>query len=208
MNLTSEQVHWLGGGAFVIVSLLGLARASGQIRQRWVLWLLPALFIGYGLESLADVWIHGDAVPANYATESRQHLIQGGVLLFAGIVEALLLTDRLNSWFWRLASPAALAVLASVFVVHDQHGTVDAAAMALMQAQHRGFAIALFTAAVTRALAALSTRRVPFLQSNVPSTLDEGPRPRHVFFDDAWLLPLFIFGVQMLVYRESVMTHG
>lgn len=91
MDLTSEQVHWIGGAAFVVVSLLMLVRASGLWRWQWIPWLLPALFVGYGLESVADVWIHGDAVPVNYAAETRQHLLQGGSLFVAGVVEALVL---------------------------------------------------------------------------------------------------------------------
>lgn len=48
MDLTSEQVHWIGGVAFVTVSLLMLVRASSLWRWQWIPWLLPALFVGYG----------------------------------------------------------------------------------------------------------------------------------------------------------------
>jgi hypothetical protein len=43
MGLTSEQVHWLGGAAFVIVTLLLMAHGTGWLKNRWVPWLLPAL---------------------------------------------------------------------------------------------------------------------------------------------------------------------
>jgi hypothetical protein len=37
-------------------------------------------------------------VPHGYAAESRQHVLQGGTLLVAGVVEALLLAGRLRAW--------------------------------------------------------------------------------------------------------------
>lgn len=208
MNLSSEQVHWLGGLAFIVVSLLGLAQAGGQLPGRWVSWLIAALFVGYGVESFADVWLHGSAAPANYAPETRQHLLQGGSLLLAGLIEALVLGDLLEDRAWRFALPAALAVTATVFAVHTQHGpAADAAAMMLMQVQHRAFAIALYTAAVVRAL---ELRSMPSAAS-IPSQ-PRPPEPTHATANGglagAWLLPLFIFGVQMVVYTESAMGHS
>lgn len=66
MGLTSEHVHWLGGAAFTFVALALIAQQSRIWRRTWPSWLLPALLLGYGAESLADLWIHGDARPKGY----------------------------------------------------------------------------------------------------------------------------------------------
>lgn len=181
MELTSEQVRWLGKAAFVVVTLLLLAPETGWLKNRWVFWLLPALLVGYGIESYADLWIHGSVVPHGYAAESRQHLLQGSSLLVAGVVEALLLAGRLRAWLWRLVLPLALAVVGIVFLMHAQHET--GVRMELMLVQHRAFAIALLTSAVARAV---------------------GSVPRFPVWREAWLLPLLIFGIEMLTYRETV----
>jgi hypothetical protein len=168
------------------VSLLLLLHRLQVVPGRWALWLLPLLLIGYGLESLADLWLHGDAAPANYGQENQQHLLQGGVLLVAGVVEALLLKSMLQAAVWRLVLPLALAVVAIVFLLHAQHGA--GGSMALMQVQHRAFAIALLVAAAARML------------ENHPAFDRSGLR-------GAWLLALLIFGLELLTYAEASRPH-
>lgn len=188
MELTSEEVHWIGGVAFTAVALLLLHRAQ-MLQGGWVPWLLPLLLLGYGLESFADLWVHGSAVPVNYGTESRQHLLQGSALLVAGAVEALRLMQRLKAPAWRFVLPMALAVVALVFLVHAQHG--GGGSMALMQVQHRAFAIALLVAAAAKTIEGHAVLERCRLQG-------------------AWLLALLIFGLEMLNlnYTEAGRSHG
>lgn len=187
MELTSEQVHWIGGVAFTAVALLLLLHRAQVLQGRLVPWLLPLLLLGYGAESFADLWVHGSAVPANYGAESRQHLLQGGALLVAGIVEALLLMQRLKAPAWRIVLPLALAVVALVFLMHAQHG--GGGSMALMQVQHRAFAIALLVAAIAKAI-----------ESHM--ALERGR------LQGAWLLALLIFGLELLTYTEAHPAHS
>jgi len=194
MELSSEQVHWIGGLAFTAVAVLLLLRSIRRWNGRAWPYLLPALLIGYGLESLVDVWVHGQAVPPGYARESRQHLVQGGGLLLAGIVELLIERRVLRGWGWRLAAPAALGMLAVGFLFHAQHGLSDVA-MAMMSAEHRGFAIALFVAAGVRTLDVWLAR-------------DAGIDVRRSPLAHAWLVPLLVFGIQMLAYREAMPSMG
>jgi hypothetical protein len=79
--------------------------------------------------------------------------------------------------------PLALAVVAIVFLMHAQHET--GVRMELMVVQHRAFAIALLTSAVAKAVAS-----VPQFYGTV--------------WRDARLLPLPIFGIEMLTYRETM----
>jgi hypothetical protein len=190
MELTSEQVHWIGGAAFSAIALLLLAREMLGLSAGWWAYLIPLLFIGYGLESLVDLWVHGSAVPANYGRESRQHLLQGGPLLVGGIVQWNVARGRLRGWWWQLAVPLALVALAVGFAMHDQHGASETA-MLLMATQHRAFAIVLGLAAAARFL-----RVLPATSHRVPEA--------------TWLVPLLGFGLLMLTYRETMapMTHG
>jgi predicted RND superfamily exporter protein len=187
MGLTSEQVHRLGGVAFTLVALLLLARRTQAIDAAWIDWLLPALLVAYGVESFADLWVHGSAVPEGYAAESSQHLVQGTIVLAAGIVEGLLLYGALRHPAWSAVLPLALVAIGVVFALHAQHGA-GADAM-VMTTQHRAFAIALFVAAAAKALAAL-------------------PSPPLKAFETVWLAPLLVFGLLLLTYTEASTSHA
>ncbi len=182
MELTSEQVHWIGGAAFVAVALLSLAQAVGLLTTRWISWLLPILLIGYGIESGADWWIHGEARPANYLVQALQHVAQGSAMLIAGVVEVLLLRGRLRAPGWSYVLPVALLLVGVGFWVHQQHtASVDPMVMML---QHRAIAISLTVAALGRAAASALSARTGVLEAG-------------------WWLPLLIFGLLMLTYTET-----
>jgi len=184
MELTSEQVHWLGGGAFVAVATLSIGQGLGFWSTRWIPWLLPALMIGYGIESGADWWIHGEARPANYFMQALQHVAQGSAMLVAGVVEALRLRGTLKASAWGYALPIALVAVGIGFWLHSQHNTgVDP--MVLM-VQHRAIAISLVVTACARAL-------------------DVALAARSHALTVGWWLPLLAFGLLMLTYTESSM---
>lgn len=187
MDLTSQTVHRLGGGAFTLVALLLVLRRTQALDGAWIEWLLPLLFVGYGIESFLDIFIHGSAVPADYANESRQHVLQGAMALAAGVVQGLILFGTLRAGAWSALLPLALVVIGTVFLLHAQHAGGDPM---LMMAQHRAFAVALYVAAVAKALAA-------------------APLPQFKVFETAWLLPLLVFGLLLLVYTEPADgAHG
>ena len=83
MGLTSEQVHWIFGAALVIGALLLLMRALGRVAGRWVDFIMPGLLGLFGVELLLDPLVHGIAGPGNYAKETAQHFVLGGVLIAA-----------------------------------------------------------------------------------------------------------------------------
>lgn len=186
MELTSEQVHWLGGVAFIVVIGLLIAHHAGAARARWIPWLLPVLLVGYGIESGLDWWIHGDARPEHYLPQALQHVLQGSAMFIAGLVEAARLRGRLQATVWGLVLPAALIVVGFAFWAHSQHGAqVDPM---VMMVQHRAFAIALVVAALMRAIELLGRRRG--------------------VLKGAWLAPLLIFGGLLLVYTETDAMAG
>ena len=187
MELTSEQVHHVGGAAFTLVAGLLLLWHLRVVRAPWLPLTMPGLLILYGIESFADRWIHGAQLPASYEAEGVQHLLQGGVVAVAGIVEGLILLGRLHHPVWRGAVPLALGIIGAVFLVHAQHDVnVDPLVLAV---QHRMFAVTLFVTAAAKALA--ETRR-------------EATR----WLNAGWLLPMLIFGLELLMYSEGTNGHG
>ncbi|RTL46301.1 MAG: hypothetical protein EKK53_04555 [Burkholderiales bacterium] len=183
MGLTTEQVHWIGGALIAATVFLMLLKQSGVLPWQRLDYLLPLLLVGYGIESAADVWLHGDAVPSNYGSEARQHLLQGGVMLAAGLIQGLVLGGTLQHRLWQLAVPLSLAFTGVVFWLHVHQGMEHS--MALVMTQHRSFAVSLLVAAGAKAVAVLG-----------------GQRARA--FEVAWLLPLLLFGIELMIYTEQM----
>ncbi|WP_017655339.1 hypothetical protein [Fortiea contorta] len=182
MNLTSEQVHWIGGVAFTIVAVLLILYKTRVIRAGWLSYLLPLLLIGYGVESLIDPLVHGTAKPQNYGAESLQHIIQGTLMLIVGGVEWLRAGGQLKHYGWGLLLPLGLIGVGGVFMFHAQHEANVPPLLLLVQ--HRIFAITLWITAAAKALA-------------------EWPNKNSQAFSIAWLLPLLLFGLELLVYSEG-----
>jgi hypothetical protein len=187
MNLSSEQVHWIGGAAFTTVAVLLFLFHGGVLRIPWVPYLLPLLLIGYGIESFLDPLVHGSAIPKNYAAETAQHRVQGSFMLLAGIVEWLRLRGRLQGRMWALPLPLALSVLGLVFIFHAQHEAM--VPPLVLSLQHRFFALALWMAAAAK-------------------VFEDRTRHRASLAAGAWLLPLLVFGLAMLAYTEGGTLAG
>lgn len=185
MNLTSEQVHWIFGGAVLILAALLVLRDFGRIQARWVDYLFPGLLAAFGLEMLVDPLVHGSAVPANYGAETAQHFALGILLLLASAAEFLRVHKKGEGLAWRLPLAAALAVAAVAFWMHAQHDS--AVPMILLVTQHRMIAATLAVSAV--AALALATQR------------DTRQPPALAFL--AVLLAL-----QLLVYTEGSSLFG
>jgi hypothetical protein len=182
MNLSSEQVHWVGGVAVLIVAIGLLLHDLGVLSARGWRWLLPIFLVLYGLESFMDPWIHGTAAPANYGGESAQHIVQGTAMLGGGFVEGLVLLGVVKRRAWSLAVSAAFVVLAVVFLVHDQHAV--AVPQLVLDVQHRVFALTLFLAAAVRAMLLFS-------------------RPAVNALGRGWLVLFLLFGLELLTYTEG-----
>lgn len=182
MNLTSEQVHWIGGAAFTIVALLLILYETRLVRASWLPYVLPLLLIGYGVESLIDPLVHGTAIPQNYAAESLQHVMQGTVMLIVGGVEWLRAKGRLKHHGWGLVLPLGLLGVGGLFMFHAQHEAGTPPLILLVQ--HRIFAVTLWVTAAAKSFA-------------------EWPNKNARAFSIAWLLPLLLFGLELLVYTEG-----
>lgn len=141
MNFTSEQVHWLYGGALVLAAILLMLREYGRVEGRWLDFVTPALLLLFGLELLVDPLVHGTAAPANYGRETAQHYALGLLLIVTAVAELVRLRRRAEGWPWRLPLAAALLIGAGIFALHSQHGSD--APMILLIAEHRMIAATL-----------------------------------------------------------------
>lgn len=184
MELSSQTVHQIGGLVFILLALVSSYRVLVHGKLRMPEWLLAGLFVAYGIESFVDPLVHGTAAPANYAAESAQHLVQGALLVLAGVLEILRLSGVLKGRIWMAVVPVGLVGFGGVFLFHAQSGT-DAEAMVLMTVQHRAFGLSLWVAAGARALA-------DFMM----------PDDRAAVM--GWISALMVFGLLLLTYRDSV----
>lgn len=150
MGLSSEQVHWIIGGAIAAIALLALLHEMGVVARTWPRYLLPVGLLVSGAEAIVDPLIHGSATPGDYGAEAAQHALIGGLMLVMGGIELA----RVRQWWtWRgagLILPVGLLIIAAMFLGHAQH---EAAAPALVLiTQHRAVGLTIGLAAITRAL--------------------------------------------------------
>lgn len=185
MNLTSEQVHWLFGGALVVAAVLLILRGNQRIASRWLDYVTPGLLLLFGIELLLDPLVHGSAVPANYAAETAQHFAFGLVLIAAAGGEMVRVRRDGDGWAWRLPLAVALLTGAGVFAFHAQHDSQ--VPMILLVAQHRVIAATLLLSALAFVIA--------------PPRRDEG-RP------SAFAFLVLLLGLELLLYTEGTSLFG
>ena len=186
MNLTSEQVHWIFGAVLLGVTAALMMRDTGQLRARWVDYLLPVLLAAFGIEMVFDPLVHGDALPANYVAETTQHFALGLLLLAAAGAESLRTYRNGVGLLWRVPLAAALAIAAAAFWLHSQHDSN--APMILLITQHRMIAVTL----AVSALAAL----IGF------------PESRQARQPPALAFLAILLALQLLVYTEGESLFG
>jgi ketosteroid isomerase-like protein/uncharacterized membrane protein HdeD (DUF308 family) len=187
MQLTSEEVHWLIGGAIVVASGVALLHESGMSKQGWLRFAIPLLLIVAALMLAFDPLLHGTAAPQNYAQETGQHLLMGIAFLFVAAVETLRALGRLAARGWGLVLPAGLVFAGIMFLRHAQHDT-DVPMIVLM-AQHRVHGATLLLAGLILAAAEFAVSRRQLLRT-------------------AALSLALLFGVQMLLYTEGRFLFG
>jgi len=122
--------------------------------------------------------------PERFDAATAQHLVLAGVCLVVGVVELLRAAGRLPRHLWSAALPMGMLATAVIFVFHARHAS-DAPPM-LLTVQHRLLGASLAVGAVTKTLAEL-------------------PHPIARRFESTWLVPVFLAGVELLLYTEG---HG
>jgi hypothetical protein len=120
MQPPSEHVHWMFATGFLILGLCLLAEAIAGPevwrRRAWRAYLWPSFVFGMGVL----MW-----PVMTFFTTSTLHMLAHGmwaqVMMVAGAAELGLARGKLQSAWWRLATPIALFVSGLAFLVHEQN---------------------------------------------------------------------------------------
>lgn len=187
MGLTSEQVHWILGGALIPLAFVLLLHDREVIRGRWPTRLLGLGLIIGGFAFIFDPFLHGSAAPKDYGAETAQHAVQGGVLLAIGAVDLLRSFGRLRATVFALVVPAGLVAMGVTFLLHAQHAAAGPAI--LLTQQHRIVGSTFVVAAAAKALADVGGART---------------RP----FATTWLVVLMLLGIEFALYTEGGGSAG
>ena len=120
MQPPSEMVHWLFGMGVLLLGLLMLAEVivgrEVWMRRAWRAYLWPGLAFGLGVA----MW-----PVMTFFTNSAIHMVAHGAwaqaLMVMGGAELGLAKGKLQSRWWRLATPIGIAVSGAAFLVHEQN---------------------------------------------------------------------------------------
>ena len=194
LGLSSETVHRVYGATILGLSTALLLEEVGAFTAPELRYSVPGLVIGAGGLLAIDPLLHGSAAPKDYARETRQHLLLGGLLLAVGGIDLGYEAGWLDHWTWGLALPAGMLATSTSFLFHAQHG--DPAQHDLLGAQHRILGATIAVAAIAKGLSA------------VPA--EGGDEPRWPEFRSAWMVAAGLAGVQLLLYTEGGVApdHG
>lgn len=186
-GLSSEQVHWLYGGAILAGSAVLLAEESGAFSAPKLRYGVPLAVMAAGGLLAIDPLLHGSNAPKNYGAETKQHLLIAGLLLTAGAVDVAYEANWLEHWSWGLVLPAGMVAAGVRFFFHAQHGAPSK--HALLTAQHRILGATLVVAGIAKGL------------SVVPKS--GTTEARWPGFSTGWLLPFALVGAELLLYTEN-----
>ena len=115
-----ENIHWLFAAAILLFGLCLVARAlAGEElwnESAWRRYLIPAVLtaIGFAMWPVTVFF-------TNSAIHMFAHATWAQLVTLAGIFQLGLVSGRLESRWWNLMVPFALAVSGAAFVVHEQN---------------------------------------------------------------------------------------
>lgn len=165
MRAISNIAHVIEGVVLGAAALIIILQAAGRFDEGRAKFLWPGLIVfagtalllylvipHHGLERTRLQWsfVFGDP-------QQRQHVIIASLIIVAGVVEILARAGRLHGSHWPLAWPIALAVVGTLFIVHQQHGTGDAVARATLV--HRWLGTTLVLAGTLAGIGVVLDRR-------------------------------------------------
>jgi len=182
MGLTSEQAHWIVGAELCAVALTLLLYEMQVWRAPALRYLLGAALLLLAAEGVLFPAIEGALTPGRLDRATAQHLLLAAVCAAVGLVELARASRAGASGGSRAALPLGLLATGAIFAFHAQHHS--AAPRVLLTVQHRMLGASLVVGALTRGAAEL-------------------PHPAARGFRTAWLVPLFLAGVQLLLYTET-----
>jgi len=182
MGLTSEQAHWIVGAELCALALTLLLYELQVWPARGLRYALGATLLVLAAEGVLFPAIEGALTPERFDATTAQHLLLAALCLLVGLVELWRAARGMQGGGSRAALPLGLLATSAIFVFHAQHHS--AAPRVLLTVQHRILGASLAVGGLTRGAAEL-------------------PVPAARSFKTAWLVPLFLAGVQLLLYTET-----
>jgi len=182
MRIWSNLGHWIIGTLLAIVSILALLEVLSVLTFS-LNYIWPAVLALAGLALPIGILSHGheDFGRAQVLEDpqQRQHLTMGGIMFLAGTAEIIALAVKIS--FLHFAWPLALGVVGTMFFIHPQHGTSEAAVKS--GRTHRILGGTLIFAGLAR-LVAVST-------NNLTGA-----------YEYAWIILVLAAAAQLIFYRE------
>jgi len=182
MGLTSEQAHWIVGAELCALALALLLYETEVWRFHPLRYALGATLLVFAAEGVLFPAIEGALAPERFDAATAQHLALAALCFIVGLVELRRARRVGDAGSTRAVLPLGLFATGAIFAFHAQHHTT--APRVLLTVQHRTLGASLAVGAMTKAAAEL-------------------PLPAARSFKVAWLVPLFLAGVELLLYTET-----
>jgi hypothetical protein len=182
MGLSSEQLHWIIGGQLTALAFVLLLYETRVWRWGALRYALAFTLLLFSAEGSLHPLLSGALSPARFDAATEQHLMLAGVCFVVGVVELLRAAGRLRRDVWKAALPVGLSVTAVTFVFHAQHESH--VPPILLTVQHRILGASLAVGAAAK-------------------TVSELRHPMAKPFAVAWLVPVLLAGVELLLYTEG-----
>jgi len=184
LQLGSNLGHWIEGGLFLLVAILGFLEARGKLAGK-VRFAVPVLLFLSGAALAGFLAAHSHVIDGNRThaladPQQREHLIMGSLLVLAGLAEFFRKIKNPNSLL-RFVWPVVFAVIGTLFMIHTQHGTHEAVSSSVWI--HRVLGATIISGAMTLALDRLTKAPILWLQL-------------------LWAILFTATALQLILYRE------
>lgn len=167
----------------MLLAFLLLAYETHVWRPAGLRFALAVGLLFFAAEGMFGPMVQGDLAPERFRTETIQHITMGGACLAAGVVEGFRAAGRLRHDVWRAVLPLAILTLAVLFAFHSQEHA-PGVSHTLLTMQHRILAATLAVGGMAKGAAEL-------------------PHPAARRLGPAWLFPVMLAAVQLLLYTEG-----
>jgi hypothetical protein len=181
MGLTTEQLHWLVGAELAALALVLIAHEAGVWRWAALRYALAATLLLFAAEGFLVPMLQRAVSHEPFDLATKQHLVLAALCLLVGVAEWLRAAGRLPGARWRAALPSGMFATAALFVFHAQHHSD--APPTLLTVQHRILGASLAVGAMAK-------------------TAGELPHAGARRLGVAWLVPLLLAGIELLLYTE------
>lgn len=158
MRQIVNVAHVMEGLVIGVAAIAMIVETRAPSRSARLIW--PAIMAAAGVGLLLFLFVphHGLALATtqwNFVLgdpQQRQHVVIAMLIAVAGAVELQRGRERLPALAWGFVWPVALGTIGVLFLVHEQHGTAEAVAIAIRV--HRYLGISFLAAGTLSAIGA------------------------------------------------------